>query len=1090
MSFAIATALASGVPVVAKTQTITGVVSGPVNVVAGNPFSITGAGVVSGGSTGVVVNAGVSTGTLTSSGVVSARTVGIANHGGIASLVNNGVVRAGTYIAGSYVASSTVSLGIHNLGAIGALINNGTLSGALGIANDGTINALTNNGMIDGMGGGLGSTGAIGTLTNLGTIRGGGAGIGSNGAIGTLDNRGLIVGGGTGVHNSGTIGLLSNSGTISGSSHGMYEDGTIGTLTNSGAIVGGSAGLYVGGGIGILDNASIISAGTSQGVGVANRGGIGALVNSGTILGGGVGIASDGAIGTLGNQGFVSGGATGIYNGGTIGSLINGGTISGGVGLASSGTIATLDNRGAISGGATGIYNGGTIGSLSNSGAISGGVGLASSGTIATLDNRGVVYGSATGIHNSGTIGSLSNGGTISGGGVGIASSGTIATLDNRGVVYGGATGIHNIGTIGSLNNSGTISGSAYAIRNEVSGAIGPIATSGVIVGNILNDSSRDLTINGGTGQLFGTLTGYTGGTPGTITNTSSNVVLGSGNLMLDDAVNVGANTVDNAGATLQVNHAVSIAGNYTQGANAVLLVGVSGAAVTTGAIGDTGYGRLVVSGSAVIAAGSSVGLKGQGYAFAPGQRFDVVDASRAGTNYHEGSLHYSANGFNGTITGKNVISGARSDLVLTLSAAAIPPPPPQTQQTLTQQTQQTQTQTQQTQSTQTQSTPTQTSPSIRATAPNSIAALAALFRYSGYDANLMNLQNAAIAVNAYGSTEEVNHAGAQLTPFLPSAGSQAAAAATFEALDIVDTRADSLRLAQSSGSGVATGNIAPKWGVWGQAFGGHAQQGTVDQIDGYSANFGGLMIGADKAIGDHWLAGGAFSYSNTLIDGTTDSTGDSARVNGYGLIGYASYTGSPWYVTLNGGVIQQQFDTTRQVDLPGFSSVADGQFSGQQYVASAEAGWPLALGSFTLTPLGRLTYSYQHQNGYTESGGGGAALSVDAAHDTSVRSALGAKLERGFETAFGTVVPGLQAKWVHEYDHSRQSAVANFAADPSGETAFTTVGEAPVPDLADVSLSLTVLRSNNLTLTARYEQQAAPHFASETGSLRLRMLY
>ncbi|WP_206950964.1 autotransporter outer membrane beta-barrel domain-containing protein [Trinickia acidisoli] len=82
---------------------------------------------------------------------------------------------------------------------------------------------------------------------------------------------------------------------------------------------------------------------------------------------------------------------------------------------------------------------------------------------------------------------------------------------------------------------------------------------------------------------------------------------------------------------------------------------------------------------------------------------------------------------------------------------------------------------------------------------------------------------------------------------------------------------------------------------------------------------------------------------------------------------------------------------------------------SSANLLASAEAGWPLAVGNMTLTPLTSLVYSYQHQNGYTESGGNGAALSVDAAHDASVRSALGAKLVRGFETAYGEIVLSLR---------------------------------------------------------------------------------
>jgi outer membrane autotransporter protein len=707
-----------------------------------------------------------------------------------------------------------------------------------------------------------------------------------------------------------------------------------------------------------------------------------------------------------------------------------------------------LTNSGLIHALQGGISNevGGSIGTLSNEsgGTISGDiVGIANflNGSIGTLKNSGLIFGETTGIDNesNSSIGTLSN--------------------ESGGTISGYKFGIDNSGTIGTLINSGTISSSGDAIYNSGGGFIGPVTNAGVIAGNIKNDSSNDLTINGGTGTTFGTLTGY-GGVIGSIANTNSNVVFGSGNLLLNDNINVGSHSVNNTGATLQVNAPMTITGNYSQGEAATLLIGVNSGAVTTGTLtADRGYGRLVVTGNATVAAGSSVSLASRGYAFAAGQRFIVVDAAGTGS-YNEGSLHYSATGYSGSIIGQNVSVGGHSDLVVCLGSCSATPSGP-----------------------------------TLATAPNSKAALGGLNNYTGLNVGLMNLQNAVIAVNAHGSTAEANRVGAQLAPSRSAAGARAAAATTFDVLSVVAAHANSLHLAQADGdgsaqSGVATGEGAPRWGVWGRAFGGHAGQGAVDQVDGYSANYGGLLFGVDRQVNDHWRAGGVFSYSNTLISGTENSAGDSTRVNGYGLIGYANYLGASWYVNLSGGVVQQRFDTTRQIDFTGFSGVANGQFSGQQYVASVEGGWPLAVAGLTVTPLASLTYSYQHENGYTESGGNGAALSVGATHSTSVRSAFGARLERGFETKYGVIVPDLQLKWIHEYDHTQTVTGASFAADPMGATAFTTVGPAPVSDLADVSLGVTLLRANNLTVTARYELQAAPRFVSQTGSLRLRQAF
>jgi len=794
-------------------------------------------------------------------------------------------------------------------------------------------------------------------------------------------------------------------------------------------------------------------------------------------------------------SGSIIGGVTGCgfaaVNGvvacGSVGTLTNSGVISGIVGVNNNGgsTVTAVNNSGQISGQSDGIVNQGSIGALTNSGTIDSfqNNAIFNLGSIGTLTNNGgtISIGPGTGVAivNGGTITVLNNNGGIISANVAINNSaiegsvpGTIGTLTNSGIINGAQTGIKNAiaGTIGTLINSGVISGPDYALYNGASGSIGPITNSGMIAGNIANLAGNDLSISGGTGTIFGTLTGFGGGsTIGTITNTSSNVAFGSGNLLLNDNVNVGSNALNNTGtAVLQVNQPVTITGNYNQGSSATLQIGVASGATTLGSITDTGYGRLVVTGNSTIAAGSSVTLQSNGFAFAAGQRYVVLDT--AGTAiYNPGSLNYSINGYTSSVTGSTVANGSNSDLVLNVLSAALDSttPPPSTPP----------------------ASPSTPNLALIATAPNAIASLNGLLSYTGIsNPALLNLFNAALGSLSQGSAATANRIGKQLAP---TQVGTAAAAPTFDTMNVVGAHADGLRLAQAGGdTGVATGEGPAQWGVWGQAFGGHASQNERDQVDGYNANYGGLLLGVDHAINDNWRVGGVFSYSNTAVDNTGDTTGDTTTINGYGLIGYASYTGSPWYVNLSGGVVQQQYDSTRAVNFQGFSGTANGHFSGQQYVARAEAGYPLALGGVTLTPLASLTYSYQDQGSYTEGGGNGAALSVGATHENSVKSALGAKLEKAFASRYGEIVPDLQVQWIHEYDHTAQATGASFAGDPTGQTAFTTVGATPVSDLADVSLGVTLLKANNLSLSVRYELQAASGFVSQTGTVRVRQLF
>jgi outer membrane autotransporter protein len=1010
-------------------------------------------------------------GTITT--LTNSASAAIANAGTIVQLTNAGTITGGLYNTGT-IGGSGVANGVTNTGTIDMLLNDtgGTIAGATAAINNshtGVIGQLTNNGVITG---GISNSGNIGsTVVNYGLNN-------NTGSIDVLNNNadGTITGASIGVLNGwittdgAKMGTLNNSGTIIGSQlAAVVNTGSIGTLLNSGVIAGGYAGVDTDGGIHTLTNTA---GGTISGTS------IGIMSAQSTLPGGAH------TIGTLTNSGVIVGGSYGILNvSATITALTNiaGGTISGTVinsfpvtsaGVVNSGSptygealIGTLTNSGLITGGMFGIENnGGTIAALNNN------AGGTITGTVAGINNHSfsTAFGGGTVAVGVSAIGTLTNGGLITGTTYGIDNGGgaIAALMNDAGGVISGATAISNSGTIGALSNSGTITGTAYAINNT--GSLGPITNSGVINGNIASSSA--LSINGGTAATFGTLTG------GTITSPS--VAFNAGNLLLNDNITTSqaTGTVNNAGAVLQVNRPVTITGNYTQTAGTLQV----------GAVSSTQSGELLVTGNSSIT-GGTVGVVPAGYALAQGQVYVAVDTAGTAT-YSPNQV--TAKGFNVSSAVEATAAG-HSDLVLTVET-------PITTDTGTSGTGTGTTGTGTT-STGTTSTPPVTTYAKIASNPNATAALTGLLSNTSINnSQLLNLYNAVLGSVENGSPATANRIGQQLAP---SQAGMGAAAPTFGAMGVVGSHVDAMRLAQAEGAdgttdidgttGVATGNSPAEWNVWGQAFGGHASQGERDDVDGYSANYGGLLVGVDRAINDNWRAGGVFTYTNTAVDSTGNTAGDTARVNGYGLVGYAGYaaSNSPWYVNLSGAVVQQEYDTTRIVSMQGFEGAADGHYSGQQYVLQAETGLPMALSRVTLTPLASLTYSYQHQGSYTETGGNGAGLSVDATEASSVKSGLGFRLAQAFSSHYGEVVPDVQVQWIHEYDHTREATGASFSVNPS-QTGFTTVGATPISDLADISVGVTLLRANNLSVSARYELQAGAGFISQTGIVRLQQQF
>jgi hypothetical protein len=165
-------------------------------------------------------------------------------------------------------------------------------------------------------------------------------------------------------------------------------------------------------------------------------------------------------------------------------------------------------------------------------------------------------------------------------------------------------------GTIGHLINTGTIDGDEFAILST--GSIGPITNSGKIIGNVEIDNQASVSVTGGSGKTFGSLTG------GTITIGDGNLTFAGGNTALGDniIVNKGGGTVFNDDP-LMISAPQTITGNYDQSAAGVLDFGIAGD--MTGQ-----YGSLAITGLATLDGGLALDLL-DGFRLAAGDSFDFL---------------------------------------------------------------------------------------------------------------------------------------------------------------------------------------------------------------------------------------------------------------------------------------------------------------------------------------------------------------------------------------------------------------------------------------------------------------------------------
>lgn len=363
-----------------------------------------------------------------------------------------------------------------------------------------------------------------------------------------------------------------------------------------------------------------------------------------------------------------------------------------------------------------------------------------------------------------------------------------------------------------------------------------------------------------------------------------------------------------------------------------------------------------------------------------------------------------------------------------------------------------------------------------------------ALAGYLGADPGLKALS---LAVNNLTSEAEIAKAGAQLRPDAAGAASKAAQGAVNQAVNTIQARTDSFRAnaAMRGQSGVSTGDEASGLAFWGQVFGGVAEQGRRNGLDGYESSTRGLAFGADTAATDDLRVGLSLAYARTDVDDSGARSGSGQEVNSYIVGLYASYNAPSWYVDGALTYGHHKYDSVRLVNFTGVAAqTAQASYDGRQYGARAEAGVPLALGGAVVTPFAALAFNHLKQDGYTETGTAGAALSVNGSSSNSLRSGLGVKASADFAAADGwTLTPNARAVWLHEFNGDAPNLTSRYVA---GGSAFTTAGAESARDHAVLGVGLDLASSGGTTLSAKYDADLSEQFVGHSGLLQLRALF
>jgi uncharacterized protein YhjY with autotransporter beta-barrel domain len=219
-------------------------------------------------------------------------------------------------------------------------------------------------------------------------------------------------------------------------------------------------------------------------------------------------------------------------------------------------------------------------------------------------------------------------------------------------------------------------------------------------------------------------------------------------------------------------------------------------------------------------------------------------------------------------------------------------------------------------------------------------------------------------------------------------------------------------------------------------------------------------IVGLSYRMTSNLAAGILLDYDHTTA--TTDAYGSKTFFDSYSPGAFATFGDKGFY--LNGLFAYGRNDYHNTRVIPTVGGTADSAPNGNQYTGALDAGYELhPVPGWTVTPAGGLTYTHLDINSFNETGAEPAALDVDAQHDNSLRSRLGAYVNYEVHPGQLTLLPTFSLMWQHEFlDNNAPitSSFNDFSASP-----FTIHSASMGRDSALIGLGVTLELDNSMAV-------------------------
>ncbi len=254
----------------------------------------------------------------------------------------------------------------------------------------------------------------------------------------------------------------------------------------------------------------------------------------------------------------------------------------------------------------------------------------------------------------------------------------------------------------------------------------------------------------------------------------------------------------------------------------------------------------------------------------------------------------------------------------------------------------------------------------------------------------------------------------------------------------------------------------------------------------GYQETASFFSAGAQFDLGGPWRLGTGIGYENTDLETNNISKSEGDRLHVGGVV---KYNPGPLFLaaSITGG--RGWNNNERRVAFGGFNTVATSETDTSFVSGRFTAAYLMSFGAWYIKPQVNVAATYLKRDGYTETGGGGVALSILESDDTVVSVTPALEFGAQYPVAGGGIArPFIRAgiKWL---DTSSFTTSASFGGAPAGIAPFTITSR--IDDVvADIGAGVDFITPGDTVLRLQYDGQYGEMTRQHAGSAKLSVAF